>query len=126
MNNEFVRSCPVCKDGVLQTVANTEQQVIEKCFECKYEIVTFYTNPLGTIDKNVPEPVSNKRYCFVTDNDCHNYLIPLDKKEEFYKFNEMSDDEFNDHYDEWIKSDFDSYRIDSREAWSFENPQLEK
>jgi hypothetical protein len=69
--------------------------------------------------------MENKRFKFTTDDDGHNYLIPADKKyewfsypQEFYRANEAC--EPLPKQPDWV------VEIDSHELWSFENPKLEK
>ena len=61
----------------------------------------------------------SQRFTVVSDNDGHEYMIPVEKVEEFYKWledEELSTYEACDRYDE--------YRIDGGRL-TFENPRFE-
>jgi hypothetical protein len=68
------------------------------------------------------------RYCFERDDDCHCYLIPLDKKESFHnwmkRFIEVGyySDAFYSMFGEF-SDEFSSYIIDDFENYSFVNPE---
>lgn len=63
--------------------------------------------------------MSDQRYCFVRDEDCHNYLIPVELKERFKFLLDSGEDDwwatFND--------EFEQYRIDSMTYWTFTDPK---
>ena len=58
-----------------------------------------------------------ERFCFESDGDCHNFLIPLSKRELFEKLKEQGED---DEY-EAFNDEFSEYMIDGIEGcYSFE------
>jgi hypothetical protein len=59
---------------------------------------------------------TNERYCIVQDQSCHDYLIPLSKRKEWYKFLETEEAENGDSPD-WARH-FSG-------LISFENPKFE-
>lgn len=68
------------------------------------------------------------RYCFERDDDCHNYLIPLELQKDFNdalnKINSVksNSDEWYDLIDDF-ESQFEDMRIDSISDYSFTEPE---
>jgi hypothetical protein len=74
-----------------------------------------------------------KKYRFVSDDDGHDYLIPADKKEAFDAWLEhqgrlwepgLSEAEFKARDAEYTGEDFDDYKCDSHQAYTFEKPEV--
>ena len=59
------------------------------------------------------------RYNFITDGDCHWYLLPTTLNE---RFSELLDNGEEDYYCEFNNT-FDQYRCDSPSNYTFENPE---
>ena len=56
------------------------------------------------------------KFCFVSDDDGHNYLIQLEDRDDFFYLLGLEDwSEFG--------NKFDQYKIDSISNWTFENPK---
>jgi hypothetical protein len=73
------------------------------------------------------------RYRFVSDDDGHDYLIPADKKEAFDRWLEHQSELWGGpHTEEEFKAleascsgeDFDSYKIDAHQRYTFEKPEV--
>lgn len=61
------------------------------------------------------------KYCFVSDYDCHNYLIPFNLKSEFESLRDESDE--NEDYSKFNDL-FSKYMINGIEGYYFEEPEL--
>jgi len=60
-----------------------------------------------------------KRYTFVTDDDCHWYLIPAERVEAFELWEEAGP-----YWDDYDGDDFNNYRIDGGpHGWTFTDPK---
>lgn len=59
------------------------------------------------------------RYTLVQDESCHWYLIPADKKKEFYAWFETED------YENGIEPDWANHFGSGPEQVTFENPEIE-
>lgn len=59
------------------------------------------------------------RYCFVRDEDCHNYLIPVELKERFVHLLANGEDDY------WatFNNEFEGYGIDAMTNWTFTDPK---
>jgi hypothetical protein len=65
--------------------------------------------------------MTNKRFCFVSDNDSHSYIIPLEMRQEFSDL--LEDSEKQDDYD-LFNIRFDKYRCNMHPNWySFTDPK---
>lgn len=62
----------------------------------------------------------NQRFCFMRDDSCHNYMIPVSMREEF---NNLLDDAWDDEIAAEFDNTFGQYRCDSTSNWSFELPK---
>lgn len=72
------------------------------------------------------------RWRFARDDDSHNYLIPAEKEAAFDHWLEHerglwgeihTDEEFEALKAKYTGEDFNDYRINSHEAWTFTDPQ---
>jgi hypothetical protein len=76
------------------------------------------------------------RYRFVSDDDSHTYLIPADKKDAFDTWLEhqgklwtqgpLTDEEFKALEESYTGEDFNGYKIDAHEHYTFEKPETDK
>lgn len=59
------------------------------------------------------------RYCFVRDDDCHNYLIPVEAKARFLLLLETGEEDY------WgtFNDEFEQYMIDAMTNWTFTDPK---
>lgn len=62
----------------------------------------------------------NPRFCFMRDDDCHNYMIPVSMREEF---SNLLDGTYDDDICAEFNNKFEQYRCDSTSNWSFELPK---
>lgn len=78
--------------------------------------------------------VVGERFRFVSDEDCHDYLIPAEKKEAFDKWLEHqgklwgepnTEEEFKSIEAEYEGEDFTDYKIDAHEHYTFEKPEAD-
>lgn len=76
-----------------------------------------------------------ERFRFVSDDDGHDYLIPAEKKEAFDAWLEHqgklwgeshTDEEFKALEAEYSGEDFDGYKVDAHERYTFERPEVER
>ena len=58
------------------------------------------------------------RYRFITDDDCHWYLIPVGLEVLFYRLLESDEDDYAE-----FNNTFDEYRCDSPSNFTFVDPQ---
>jgi len=59
-----------------------------------------------------------QRYVFVGDDDCHDYLIPVEMKEQFETWLEAGP-----YWEDYEGEDFNLYRIDGLREFSFTDPR---
>lgn len=77
-------------------------------------LMRYYADKLEALADDIPE-----RFCFESDGDCGNFLIPLSKRE---RFNELLD--LDDNF-EAFNDEFSNYRIDGIEGcYSFEKVEV--
>lgn len=63
--------------------------------------------------------MEEQRFCFVRDDDCHNYLINVDDKERFLTLLRDGEDDYWATFNE----EFDQFRIDAMTNWTFTDPK---
>ena len=68
------------------------------------------------LNKIADQLEQEERFFFSSDNEGHNYLLPLEYKDEFYEL--LEEEEYDT--PEWQK--FEDRRIDGIEGYSFTNP----
>jgi hypothetical protein len=68
--------------------------------------------------EKMSEELRPQRWCFMMDDDAHDYLIPVEKRERFDELDQMGEDG-----EDMLNAEFSKYRADSIASYSFENPQ---
>ena len=63
--------------------------------------------------------MTDTRYCFVRDDECGNYLIPVELKGDFKRMLLEGEADYWAEFNEL----FDLYRIDSMCNWTFTDPK---
>lgn len=63
--------------------------------------------------------MEEQRYCFIKDDDSHNYLIPVEYAKHFTELLENGEDDCYAAFN----NEFDQYRVDAMTNWSFTNPK---
>jgi hypothetical protein len=61
------------------------------------------------------------RWRFVSDDDCHDYLIPAELKEEFDTWAAAGP-----YWENYVGEDFDIYRVDGWQQFTFTDPRSER
>lgn len=71
-----------------------------------------------------PPKDESTRYMFIRDDDCHWYIIPIEKKKAFDNWVQSSD-EYNSLRinEEYTGENFDSYMINGPERYTFIDPK---
>lgn len=136
--------CGVSREADMQRQRDELSEEMERCHAM---LDAHYGEPEGTVSadtlgqrvawllEEVKGRAKTERFRFVSDDDGHAYLIPADKKQAFDRWLEhqerlwepgLSEEEFRKREGEYSGEEFDGYRVDGQERYTFERPEVKK